>query len=154
MLEVDEATFDRVFAVNVKSIYYMTLCIVPLMRQKKRGVIINIGSTGGLRPRPGLVWYNTSKGAVNVMSKALAIELATDGIRVNAICPVMGELALLESFLGGPDTPENRQKIVAGIPLGRLAKPIDVANVAVFLASAEADFITGIEFPVDGGRTI
>jgi 3-oxoacyl-[acyl-carrier protein] reductase len=154
MLEVDEASFDRVFAVNVKSIYYMTLCIVPLMRQKKRGVIINIGSTGGLRPRPGLVWYNTSKGAVNVMSKALAIELATDGIRVNAICPVMGESALLESFMGGPDTPENRQKIVASIPLGRLAKPIDVANAAVFLASADAEFITGIEFPVDGGRTI
>lgn len=154
MLEVDEASFDRIFAVNVKSIYYMTLAIVPLMRQKKRGVMINIGSTGGIRPRPGLAWYNSSKGAVNVMSKALALELATDGIRVNAICPVMGESALLESFMGVPDTPENRRKFIATIPLGRMAKPSDVAKAAVFLASAEAEFITGIELPVDGGRTI
>ena len=154
ILDVDEATWDRVFAVNVKSIYFMTLAVAPLMRQKKSGVIINIGSTGGIRPRPGLVWYNTSKGAVNVMSKAMAIELAPDGIRVNAICPVMGESALLESFMGAPDTPENRKPIIATIPLGRMAKPSDVAKAAVFLASSEAEFITGVEFPVDGGRTI
>ncbi len=154
LLEVDEATFDRVFAVNVKSIYYMTHAVVPLMRMKRSGVILNVGSVAGIRPRPGLTWYNGSKGAVNLLSKSLAVELGPDGIRVNAICPVMGESALLESFMGMPDTPENRKKFIATIPLGRLARPSDVAAAAVFLASDAAEFISGVEFPVDGGRAV
>lgn len=154
LLEVDEATFDRVYAVNVKSIYYMTLAVVPVMRRNRRGVVLNIGSTAGMRPRPGLTWYNGSKGAVNLLSKSMAVELGPDNIRVNAICPVMGETGMLEAFLGLPDTPENRNKVIATIPLGRLAKPADVANAALYLASDDAEFITGVEFPVDGGRTV
>jgi 3-oxoacyl-[acyl-carrier protein] reductase len=154
MLDVDEATFDRVFAVNVKSIYYMAQAVLPLMRKRKDGVIINIGSTAGMRPRPGLTWYNASKGAVNLLSKSMAAELGPDNIRVNAICPVMGATGLIEQFLGGPDTPENRARIIAGIPLGRMSTPEDVANAALYLASDAARFITGIELPVDGGRTI
>lgn len=154
MLEVDEATFDRVYAVNVKSIYYMTLAAVPILREKKRGVILNVGSTAGIRPRPGLTWYNSSKGAVNLLSKSMAVELGPDGIRVNAICPVMGETALLEAFMGMPDTPANRARFIGTIPLGRLCRPADVAKAAVFLASDEAEFISGVEFPVDGARTV
>jgi len=154
MLDVDEATFDRVFAVNVKSIYYMTQAVVPLMRQRKTGAIINIGSTAGIRPRPGLTWYNASKGAVNTVSKSMAAELGPDNIRVNAICPVMGATGMIEQFLGMPDTPENRAKIVAGIPLGRMSTPEDVASATLYLASDAGKFITGIEMPVDGGRTI
>ena len=154
MLEVDEATFDRVFAVNVKSIYHMTGAVVPLMRERRRGSIINIGSTAGLRPRPGLTWYNASKGAVHLLSKSMAAELGADNIRVNVICPVMGATGLIEQFLGVPDTPENRAKIIAGIPLGRMSTPGDVANAALYLASDASAFITGVELPVDGGRTI
>ncbi|TFY98551.1 glucose 1-dehydrogenase [Ramlibacter rhizophilus] len=154
MLEVDEATFDRVFNVNVKSIYHMARAVVPLMRERRGGSIINIGSTAGLRPRPGLTWYNASKGAVNLLSKSMAAELGPDNIRVNAICPVMGATGLIEQFLGVPDTPENRAKIVAGIPLGRMSTPQDVANAALWLASDASQFITGVELPVDGGRTI
>ena len=154
LLDVDEATFDRVFAVNVKSIYHMTHAVVPLLRAKRSGVILNIGSVAGIRPRPGLTWYNASKGAVNLLSKSLAVELGPDGIRVNAICPVMGESALLESFMGVPDTPENRKKFIATIPLGRLARPSDIAAAALFLASDAAEFISGVEFPVDGARTV
>jgi 3-oxoacyl-[acyl-carrier protein] reductase len=154
LLEVDEATFDRVYAVNVKSIYYMTFAVVPLMRKKRRGVILNVGSTAGIRPRPGLTWYNSSKGAVNLLSKSMAVELGGDGIRVNAICPVMGVTGMLELFMGMPDTPENRKKFIGTIPLGRLAEPKDIARAAVFLASEDAEFITGVEFPVDGGRTV
>lgn len=154
LLDVDEATFDRVFAVNVKAIYHMTMAVVPLMRQRQGGCIINIGSTAGIRPRPGLTWYNASKGATNLLSKSMAVELAPDRIRVNVICPVMGETAMLADFMGVPDTPENRARFIATIPLGRLSVPQDIARAAVFLASEEADFITGIEFPVDGGRTV
>ena len=154
LLDVDEATFDKVYDINVKSIFHMVHAVVPLMRKARRGVILNVGSTAGIRPRPGLTWYNSSKGAVNLMSKSLAAELGPDNIRVNAICPVIGVTGLLESFMGMPDTPENRKKFVATIPLGRMSTPIDIANVAVFLASDEAEFITGVEFPVDGGRTV
>ena len=154
MLEVDEATFDRVFAINVKSIYHMTMAVVPIMRKQKGGVILNVGSTAGIRPRPGLSWYNSSKGAVNLLSKTMAVELGPDNIRVNAICPVMGATGMLESFMGMPDTPENRKKFTGTIPLGRLAEPKDIARAAVYLGSDDADFITGVEFPVDGGRTI
>ena len=154
MLQVDEATFDRVFAVNVKSIYYMTLAVVPLMRERKSGSIINIGSTAGIRPRPGLAWYNASKGAVNLLSKSMAAELGPDNIRVNAVCPVMGATGLIEQFLGTADTPEARAKITAGIPLGRMSTPEDVAQATLYLASDAGRFITGVELPVDGGRTI
>ena len=154
MLEVDEAMFDKVYAVNVKSIYYMTFAVVPIMRAKKGGSIINVGSTAGIRPRPGLTWYNSSKGAVNLLSKSMAVELGPDNIRVNAICPVMGETGMLELFMGMPDTPENRKKFLGTIPLGRLSKPIDIANAALYLASDEAEFISGVEFPVDGARTV
>ena len=154
MLEVDEATFDRVFNVNVKSIYHMTRAVVPLMRKRGGGSIINIGSTAGIRPRPGLTWYNASKGAVNLLSKSMAAELGPDNIRVNAICPVMGATGLIEQFLGVPDTPENRARVIVGIPLGRLSTPDDVAQAALYLASDASCFITGVELPVDGGRTI
>lgn len=154
MLNVDEATFDRMFDVNVKSIYYMAHAVVPLMRAKKSGVILNVGSTAGIRPRPGLTWYNASKGAVNLMSKSMALEVGGDGIRVNALCPVMGATGLLESFMGMPDTPENRARFIATIPLGRLCEPADIAGAAVYLASDAAKFITGVEFPIDGGRTV
>lgn len=155
LLQVDEQSFDRVFNVNVKSIYHMTHAVVPLMRARgKGGLIINVGSTAGIRPRPGLVWYNASKGAVNLMSKAMAVELAPDKIRVNALCPVMGATALLEDFMGMPDTPENRAKFLSTIPLGRMCEPRDMAAAAVFLATEAAEFLTGLEMPIDGGRTI
>lgn len=155
MLGVDEAMFDRVFAVNVKSIFHMTHAVLPPMRERGQGgVILNIGSTAGLRPRPGLSWYNASKGAVNVLSKSMAVELAPEKIRVNAICPVMGITGLFEQFMGAPDTPENRAKFMATIPIGRFSTPADVAAAAVFLASDAAAFLTGLELPVDGGRTI
>ena len=154
MLNVDEATFDRVFNVNVKSIYYMAHAVIPIMRERKGGSIINVGSTAGIRPRPGLTWYNASKGAVNLLSKSMAAELGPDNIRVNAICPVMSATGMIELFLGAPDTPENRAKITAGIPLGRMSTSEDVAAAALYLASDAGKFITGIELPVDGGRTI
>lgn len=154
MLEVDESTFDRMYAVNVKSIFHMAHAVVPLMRQRRGGVILNVGSTAGIRPRPGLTWYNGSKGAVNLLSKSMAVELGPDGIRVNALCPVIGEAGLLEKFMGVPDTPENRARFIATIPLGRLSRPADVAAAALFLASDAANFISGVEFPVDGARTV
>jgi 3-oxoacyl-[acyl-carrier protein] reductase len=125
-----------------------------LMQARKNGVILNIGSTAGIRPRPGLVWYNATKGAVNNISKTMAVELAPYQIRVNAICPVIGETGLLTQFMGAPDTPENRARFLATIPLGRFSTPRDIANAAVFLASDAANFITGMEFTVDGGRTV
>ena len=154
MLEVDEETFDRVFSVNVKSIFLMTHAVVPLMRERKSGVILNIGSVAGIRPRPGLTWYNGSKGAINLLSKSMAVELAPDNIRVNAICPVMSATGMLGDVMGVPDTPENRQKFVSSIPLGQFCDPSDVSHVATFLASDAASFLTGLELPVDGGRSI
>ncbi len=154
LLNVTEAEFDKVYNINVKSIFHMMHAVLPVMRKAGGGVILNIGSTAGIRPRPGLTWYNSTKGAVNLMSKSLAVELAPDNIRVNVICPVMGATGLLESFMGMPDTPENRKKFIATIPMGRLSQPKDIARAAVYLASDDADFITGVEFPVDGGRTV
>ena len=154
MLDVDEATFDLMFAVNVKSIFHMAHAVVPLMRQRKSGVILNVGSTAGIRPRPGLTWYNASKGAVNLLSKSMAVELGPDNIRVNAICPVIGETGLLTKFMGVEDTPQNRARFIATIPLGRLCRASDVAGAALYLASDVAEFISGVEFPVDGGRTV
>ncbi|MXQ10752.1 glucose 1-dehydrogenase [Microvirga makkahensis] len=154
MLEVTEEEFDRVYAINVKSIYHITNIIVPMMRRKGGGSIVNIGSVAGIRPRPGLTWYNSTKGAVNILSQSMAVELAPDNIRVNAICPVMGETGLLEAFMGLPDTPENRAKFVATIPMGRMSRPDDIARATLYLASDDANFITGVLLPVDGGRTV
>jgi len=154
LLEVDEAEFDRVFAVNVKSIYHMTHATLPRMRARGAGVVVNVGSTAGVRPRPGLTWYNGSKGAVSLLSKSMAVELAPDNIRVNCLAPVIGETALLETFMGAPDTPENRARFVATIPLGRLSRPEDIAQAAVWLASERAGFVTGVVLEVDGGRCV
>jgi len=154
LLEVDYETFRKVFAINVDSIFHMTHAIVPVWRAGGGGVMINVGSTAGIRPRPGLSWYNSSKGAVNAMTKTLAAELAADNIRVCGLAPVMGATALLETFTGMPDTPQNRAKFIATIPMGRLSEPEDVASAALYLASDEAGFITGVVLEVDGGRTI
>ncbi len=153
MLEVDEAEFDRVFAVNVKSIFLTAHAFVPHMREKGGGALINIGSTAGLRPRPGLTWYNATKGAVHLMTKSMAVELAPDKIRVCALAPVAGDTPLLASFLG-EDTPERRAAFKATVPLGRFSTPQDIANAALFLASEEANFLTGVVLEVDGGRCI
>ncbi|MCW3477622.1 glucose 1-dehydrogenase [Limobrevibacterium gyesilva] len=154
MLEVDEATFDRVYAVNVKSLYWMAQAAIPVFRSQGRGgSIINIGSTAGIRPRPGLVWYNGTKGAVNTMTHCMAIELAPENIRVNSVCPVIGATGLLEEFMGQADNPEIRQKFVGSIPLGRMSTPADIANACLWLAEDSSSFITGILLPVDGGRT-
>ena len=154
MTEVDEATFDRVYAVNVKSLFWMAKAAIPVLRRQGRGgSIINIGSTAGIRPRPGLVWYNGTKGAVNTMTQCMAIELARDNIRVNSVCPVAGATGLLEQFMGRRDTPEARAPFLATIPLGRLSTPADIANACLWLAEDASSFITGILLPVDGGRT-
>ena len=154
MLEVTEEEYDRLYDINVRSIFHMTRGCVPVMRKQGGGVILNIGSTAGIRPRPGLTWYNSTKGAVNLLSKSMAVELAPDRIRVNCVAPVIGATALLESFMGVPDTPENREKFIATIPLGRMSEPQDIANACLYLASDEAEFITGTVFEVDGGRTV
>jgi 3-oxoacyl-[acyl-carrier protein] reductase len=153
MLEVDEAEFDRIFAVNVKSIFLMAHALVPHFRENGGGVIVNVGSTAALRPRPGLTVYNASKGAVHLMSKSMAVEFAPDNIRVCALAPVAGETPLLATFLGS-DTPERRAAFKATVPLGRFSTPQDVANAALFLASDEASFLTGVVLEVDGGRCI
>ena len=153
MTEVTEEEFDRIFAVNVKSIYLMARATVPHFRQHGGGVILNIGSTAGVRPRPGLTWYNGSKGAANLISQSMAVELAPDKIRVNAIAPVAGETPLLATFMG-EDTPERRAQFTASIPWGRFSTPQDIANAALFLCSDEADMVTGSVLAVDGGRCV
>jgi 3-oxoacyl-[acyl-carrier protein] reductase len=152
MLEISEDEFDRVFAVNVKGVFLFSQAVVPLFRQRGGGVIINIGSTAGLRPRPGVSAYNATKGAVHVLTKTMAVELALDKIRVCAVAPVATETPLLPMFLRHSE--EMREKFVASVPLGRLAVPEDVANVALFLASDEAGFLTGNIVEVDGGRCV
>jgi 3-oxoacyl-[acyl-carrier protein] reductase len=154
MLEVDEATFDRVYATNVKSIYLSAIHAVPVFRRQGYGNIINIASTAGVRPRPGLTWYNGSKGAANILTKSMAVELALDRIRVNAINPVMGETGLLDYFLPPGDQDAARQRIISTIPLGRLSRPLDIAKACAFLASDDAEFITGVCLEVDGGRCV
>jgi len=152
--EIEEAEFDRLYAVNVKAVYLAIQVALPAFRARAGGVVVNTSSTAALRPRPGLSVYNSTKGAVNILTKSLAVELAPEGIRVNAICPVIGETGLLETFMGMADTPENREKFVATIPLGRFSKPSDIADAALFLASDEARFITGVALEVDGGRCV
>ena len=153
LMEVEEAEFDRIFAVNVKSILFAAQAFIPHMRAHGGGVFINIGSTAGLRPRPGLTVYNGSKGAVHVMTKSMAVELAPDKIRVCALAPVAGETPLLAMFMG-EDTPEKRAAFKATVPLGRFSTPQDIGQAALFLASDEAAFLTGVVLEVDGGRCI
>ncbi len=153
MLKVDEETFDLITAVNMKAIYHAALCVVPVMERQGGGVILTTASTAGLRPRPGLTWYNASKGWAITATKSMAAELAPKNIRVNCLCPVAGETGMLEKFMG-VDTPEIREKFRASIPLGRLSTPLDIANAALWLASDEAAFITGVALEVDGGRCI
>jgi 3-oxoacyl-[acyl-carrier protein] reductase len=153
LLDVAEAEFDRIYAVNVKSLYLTARHAVPHFRAKRDGVFVTIASTAGVRPRPGLTWYNGSKGAAIVTSRSMAAELAKDNIRVNVINPVAGETAMLADFMG-EDTPEKRAQFIASIPLGRLSLPSDVATAAVFFASDEASFITGACLEVDGGRCV
>lgn len=154
MLDVSEEQFDRIYAVNVKSLYQSAKVCVPYFRQKGNGgVFVTVASTAGVRPRPGLVWYNGSKGAAIVTSRAMAVELAPDRIRINVVNPVAGDTPLLAQFMGS-DTPEMRAKFIASIPLGRLSKPLDIANACLYLASDEAEFITGACLEVDGGRCV
>lgn len=151
--EVSEADFDRIVAVNMKAIYLTTQAFVPGFKARKSGVILNIASTAGVSPRPRLSWYNASKGWVITATKALAVELAPAGIRVNALNPVAGETPLLKSFMG-EDTPEIRAKFLSTIPLGRFSTAEDMGNAALFLCSDEASMITGVAMEVDGGRCI
>jgi 3-oxoacyl-[acyl-carrier protein] reductase len=154
MLEVTEAEFDRIYAINVKSIFLSAQSFVPHFRRQGGGVFVNIASTAAIRPRPGLTWYNGTKGAVVTTSKSMAAELGPDRIRVNCVNPVIGATGLLTDFMGQPDAPENRARFVAGIPLGRFSTPDDVANACLYLASDEATFITGVCLEVDGGRCV
>jgi len=154
MTEVTEEEFDRIFAVNVKAVYLSALHVVPVMQKQGGGSIITTASTAGLRPRPGLTVYNSSKGAVITMTKSMAVEFAPHNIRVNCLCPVIGLTGLTELFMGQPDSPEIRQKFLGSIPLGRMSTPEDLAAAALYLASDEASFITGVALEVDGGRCI
>jgi 3-oxoacyl-[acyl-carrier protein] reductase len=154
MLDVTEEQFDRIFQVNVKSIYLSAVHCVPVFRRQGGGCFINIGSTAAVRPRPGLTWYNGSKGAVVLLTKSMAVELAPDRIRVNAINPALAETPLLTTFMGVADTTENRARFLASIPLGRLGRATDVANAALFLADPASEFVTGVCLEVDGGRCI
>jgi 3-oxoacyl-[acyl-carrier protein] reductase len=151
--EVSEEEFDRVFAVNCKSVYLTARALVPAMKMRGSGAILNVASTAGLSPRPNLNWYNASKGWMGLATQTMAVELAPFGIRVNALNPVAGETPLLASFLG-EDTPEMRAKFLSTIPLGRFSQPEDLGNAACFLCSDEASMITGVLLPVDGGRVI
>lgn len=151
--EVDEETFDRVMAVNMRSIYVSAKVVVPGFKAQKSGAILNMASTGGVSPRPNLTWYNASKGWAITVTQAMAVELAPFGVRVNAINPVAGETPLLKTFMG-QDTPEIRAKFLSTIPIGRFSTPQDMGNAAVFLCSDEASMITGVALNVDGGRCI
>jgi len=153
MEEVSEADFDRVLAVNVKAVYLAARQVVPHMKARKSGVILNIASTAGVSPRPRLTWYNASKGWLITATRSMAVELAAFGIRVNALNPVAGETPLLKSFMG-EDTPETRAKFLATIPIGRFSTPEDMGNAACYLCSDEASMVTGVALAVDGGRTI
>ncbi|MBU2960605.1 SDR family oxidoreductase [Citreicella sp. C3M06] len=153
MEEVSEADFDRVFAVNCKSVYLTARALVPAMKAAGAGAILNVASTAGVSPRPKLNWYNSSKGWMNTATRAMAVELAPFGVRVNAINPVAGDTPLLASFMG-EDSPEIRAKFLSTIPLGRFSTPEDMANAALYLCSDEASMVTGVCMQVDGGRCI
>lgn len=151
--DVSEDDFDRVIAVNCKSVYLTARALVPQMKANGGGAIVNVASTAGLSPRPRLSWYNASKGWMITATKAMAVELAPAQVRVNALCPVAGDTPLLKSFMG-EDTPEMRAKFLSTIPIGRFSTPEDLGNAACFLASDAASMITGVALEVDGGRCI
>ena len=154
-LEVTEAEFDRVYAVNVKSIYLSAIHAVPVFRKRGGGCFVNIASTAGIRPRPGLTVYNSSKGAVITMSKSMAGEFGKDRIRVNCVNPVFSpETALSADFAGGTISEEAKSRFLATIPLGRFSTPLDVANACLYLASDEASLISGVCIEVDGARCV
>lgn len=151
--DISEDDFDRVYKVNMKSVYLTARAFVPHFKANKTGVVLNIASTAGVSPRPRLNWYNASKGWMITATKTMAVELAPDGIRVNALNPVAGETPLLKSFMG-EDTPDMRAKFISTIPIGRFSTPEDMGNAACFLCSDEASMITGVAMEVDGGRCI
>ena len=154
-LEVTEAEFERVYAVNVKSVYLSALHAVPVLRRRGGGCFVNIASTAGIRPRPGLTVYNSSKGAVIVMSKSMAAEFGPDRIRVNCVNPVFSpETALSAEFAGGAVTDEAKKRFLATIPMGRFSTPLDVANACLYLASDDAAFVSGVCIEVDGARCV
>ena len=151
--EVEEEAFDRVMAVNTKAVYLTARVFVPMMKAAGAGAILNVASTAGVSPRPNLSWYNASKGWMITATRAMAVELAPHGIRVNAVNPVAGETPLLASFMG-EDTPEMRARFLSTIPIGRFSQPADIANAALYLCSDEASMVTGVAMEVDGGRCI
>lgn len=151
--EVSDDDFDRVFNVNMKSVYLTARALVPHMKENGAGAILNVASTAGVSPRPRLNWYNASKGWMITATRTMAVELAPDGIRVNAINPVAGETPLLKSFMG-EDTPEMRAKFLSTIPMGRFSTPEDMGNAACFLCSEDASMVTGVCMEIDGGRCI
>ena len=153
MEDISEVEFDKIFAVNSKSVFFSAKYLVPKMTSIGGGNILNVASTAGISPRPNLSWYNATKGWMISATKAMAIELASKRIRVNALAPVAGETPLLKSFMGG-DTPEKREKFLSTIPIGRFSTPDDMGNAACFLCSEEASMITGVVLQVDGGRCI
>jgi 3-oxoacyl-[acyl-carrier protein] reductase len=153
MESLSEEVFDRIFEVNIKSIYRIARQVVPIMKANGSGPILNMGSTGGVSPRPNLTWYNASKGWVITATRSMAIELAGSGVRVNALNPVAGETPMLKTFMGD-DTPEIRAKFLASIPIGRFSTPDDMGAAACFLCSDDASMITGVALEVDGGRCI
>jgi len=154
-IEVPESELDRMMRINVKPIYHSAKAIIPYWKENKRpGLFINLSSISAPRPRPNLVWYAASKGAVTAATRGLAAEYAKDNIRYNCLQPVLGETGMVASVLGGVDTPEGRKVPIAGIPMGRISTPEDIANSACFLASDEASFLTGVCLDADGGRSL
>ena len=153
-LHVTEDEFDRVYRVNLKSLYWSAQCVLPLFVEQRGGVMVNVASTTGVRPGPGLTWYSGSKAAMINLTKGLALEFARSGVRVNAVNPMIGETPMMGDFMGMEDTPQNRQIFLTRIPLGRFTQPDDVGSAVAFLASDEASFLTGVCLDVDGGRNI
>lgn len=153
-LEVTEDEFDRVYGVNVKSLFWAAHAVLPHFTAQGGGSIVNVASTTGVRPGPGLVWYSGSKAAMINLTKGLALEFARAGVRINAVNPMIGETAMLGDFMGMEDTPANRERFLQRIPLGRFTQPADVASAVCFLAGDEASYLTGVCLDVDGGRNI